>query len=91
MIFVGRTPKHPFFISGIFYCLDLLLNLLGNLIPELNDGLGMHSFLLWGNLYFGDSLWSLERFYGAFAASALVTLALALENLVLTILHILKK
>ena len=71
--------------------LDLLLNLLGNLIPELNDGLGIHSVLLWGNLYFGDSLWSLERFYHAFTSSALITLALLVENVALAILQISKK
>ena len=36
--------------------LDLLFNFLGNLVPAINDGLGMHSVILWGNLYFGDSI-----------------------------------
>ena len=35
--------------------IDLLFNFLGNLVPEMNDGLGMHSVLLPGKLFFGDS------------------------------------
>ncbi len=71
--------------------LDLLFNFLGNLVPEMNDGLGMHSVIVWGNLYFGDSLWSLERFYNAFVTSSLVTLAVFVENIVLAIIGIAKK
>ena len=70
---------------------DLLINFLGNLVPEMNDGLGMHSVMVWGNLYFGDSLWSLERFYKAFVTSSLVTLAVFIENIVLAIIDIVKK
>lgn len=36
---------------------DLLINLLGNLVPEMNDGLGIHSVILPAKLFFGDSLW----------------------------------
>ena len=71
--------------------LDLLINLLGNLIPEINDGLGMHTVILWGNLYFGDNLWSLERFYNAFVTSSLITFALFVENIILVITDIAKK
>ena len=42
---------------------DLLINFLGNLVPEINDGLGIHNVLLPAKLIFGDSLWSLERFF----------------------------
>ena len=45
-----------------FVSLDLLINLLGSLIPSMNDGIGVHS-IIWGNLYFGDNLWSHERFF----------------------------
>ena len=40
-----------------FVSLDLLINLLGSLIPSMNDDIGVHS-IIWGNLYFGDNLWS---------------------------------
>ena len=71
--------------------LDLLINFLGNLVPEMNDGLGMHSVIVWGNLYFGDSLWSLERFFDAFVISSLITLAVFVENVVLAIIEIAKE
>ena len=70
---------------------DLLINFLGNLVPEMNDGLGMHSVIVWGNLYFGDSLWSLERFFNAFVISSLITLAVFVENVVLAIVDIAKR
>lgn len=70
---------------------DLLINFLGNLVPEMNDGLGMHSVILPGKLFFGDSLWSLQKFYNAFVISALVTLVVFVENVVLTIIDIVKK
>ena len=70
---------------------DLLINFLGNLVPEINDGLGIHSVLLPGKLFFGDTLWSLERFYNAFVTSSLITLAVFIENIVLAIIDIAKK
>ena len=70
---------------------DLLINFLGNLVPEMNDGLGMHSVIVWGNLYFGDSLWSLERFFDACVISSLITLAVFVENVVLAIIEIAKE
>ena len=70
---------------------DLLINFLGNLVTEINDGLGIHSVLLPGRLFFGDSLWSLEKFYNAFVTSALITLVVFVENIVLTIISIAKK
>lgn len=70
---------------------DLLINLLGNLVPEMNDGLGIHSVILPAKLFFGDSLWSLERFYKAFVTSSLITLAIFVENIILTVIDIAKK
>lgn len=70
---------------------DLLINFLGSLVPEINDGLGIHSVLLPGKLFFGDTLWSLERFYNAFVTSSLITLAVFIENIVLAIIDIAKK
>lgn len=70
---------------------DLLINFLGNLVPEMNDGLGIHSVILPAQLFFGDSLWSLERFYNAFVTSSLITLGVFVENIVLVIIDIKKK
>ena len=73
-----------------FVSLDLLINLLGSMIPTMNDGIGTHS-IIWGNLYFGDNLWNHERFFNAFVKSALVTFAVFVENVVLAIVDIVKK
>ena len=70
---------------------DLLINFLGNLVPEMNDGLGIHSVLLPAKLFFGDSLWSLEQFYNAFVTSSLIALAVFVENVVLAIIDTKKK
>jgi len=70
--------------------IDLLIHFLGNLVPDLNDGLGIHTIFLPGKLFFGDSLWSLERFYNAITVSILITFALLCENIVLTIVCIIK-
>ena len=35
--------------------MDLLINFLGNLVPKMNDGLGINSVLLPAKLFFGDS------------------------------------
>ena len=73
-----------------FVSMDLLINLLGSLVPSMNDGIGVHS-VIWGNLYFGDNLWSHERFFDAFVASSLVSFAVFVENIVLTVITIVKK
>lgn len=73
-----------------FISLDLLINLLGSMIPSMNDGIGVHS-VIWGNLYFGDNLWSHERFFNAFVISSLISFTVLVENIVLTITDILKK
>lgn len=77
-------------ITTSFVSLDLLINLLGSLIPSMNDGIGVHS-LIWGNLYFGDNLWSHERFFNAFVISSLITFAVFIENVILAIISIVKK
>ena len=76
-------------VVSAFISLDLLFNLLGSMVPSMNDGIGTHS-IIWGNLYFGDSLWSHERFFYAFVTSALITFAIFVENVVLTIADMLK-
>lgn len=76
-------------VISAFVSLDLLINLLGSMIPAMNDGIGTHS-IIWGNLYFGDNLWSHERFFNAFVTSALITFAVFVENAVLAIVNIVK-
>lgn len=73
-----------------FISFDLLINLLSSLIPSMNDGIGVHS-LIWGNLYFGDRLWSHERFFNAFVISSLISFAVLIENVVLAIISIVKE
>lgn len=73
-----------------FVSMDLLINLLGSMIPSMNDGIGVHS-LIWGNLYFGEDFWSHERFFNAFVISSLISFVVFVENIVLTILAINKK
>lgn len=77
-------------VVSAFISLDLLISLLGSMIPTMNDGIGTHS-IIWGNLYFGDNLWSHERFFDAFVTSAMVTFVVFVENVVLAIVDILKK
>lgn len=73
-----------------FISMDMLFNLLGSMIPSMNDGIGVHS-ILWGNLYFGDRNWSHERFYDAFVISSFISFTVFIENIVLAILAIVKK
>ena len=72
-----------------FVSLDLLINLLGSMIPPMNDGIGVYSIL--GNLYFGDNTWTHERFFHAFVTSAWISFAVFAENVVLAIVDIWKK
>lgn len=76
-------------VISAFVSLDLLINLLGSMISAMNDGIGTHS-IIWGDLYFGDNLWSHERFFNAFVTSALITFAVFVENAVLAIVNIVK-
>ena len=78
-------------VIGSVISVDLLINFLGNLVPEMNDGLGIHSVIVSGKLFFGDSMWSLERFYNAFVTSSLITLLIFVENIILAIMDIVKK
>lgn len=77
-------------VISLFISLDLLINLLGSMIPSMNDGIGVHS-IIWGNLYFGDNLWSYERFFNAFVSSSLIFFLIFSWNVVLSIVDIVKK
>lgn len=69
---------------------DLMLNYQASLM--IVDGSISCTSVLHGLFgIFGDSCWSQQRFYQAYAASAWVTLALALENLALGVWVLLKQ
>lgn len=78
-------------IITVFVSLDLGLNLAYNLFWEHHDGLTVNSILhgLFG--IFGDSIWSVERFFDAFKSSAWVTFAVFAENIILVIMNLSKK
>lgn len=71
-------------IISSFVTLELLINVLGNIMPEANDGLRI--FGISSRLIFGDSLWSYERFFDAFRISALITFAVTYVNILLLII-----
>ena len=72
-----------------FVSLDLLINLLGSMIPSMNDGIGVHSIM--GNLCFADDIWTQEQFFRAFVTSLLISFAVFVENAVLAIIEMIKK
>lgn len=77
-------------VITIFVSMDLLINLVGSMIPSMNDGIGVHS-IIWGNLYFGDNSWTHERFFDAFVISSLISFVVFVENVALAVIDILKK
>lgn len=78
-------------IITVFVSLDLGFNLAYNLFWEHHDGLTVNSILhgLFG--IFGDSIWSVERFFNAFKISAWITFAVFTENIILIIMDFTKK
>ena len=68
---------------------DLLINVIGSLIPALNDGIGLHTVTFLGSLIFSDSHgWSQAAFFNAFVTSSLVTFVIFVENVAVTIIDI---
>ena len=69
--------------------LDLLIFVIGSLIPALNDGIGLHTVTFLGSLIFSDSHgWSQAAFFNAFVTSSLVTFVIFVENVAVTIIDI---
>lgn len=83
-----RVVSLVLLLISSFVTLDLFINVLGNVMPEMNDGLRL--FSLTDRLIFGDSLWSYERFFEAFRISAGISFALFAENIILAIVNICK-
>lgn len=84
-----RIASFILLIITSFVTLELLINVLGNVRPEMNDGLTL--FGMSSRLIFGDSLWSYERFFDAFRISALITFTITYENILLLIIAKRKK
>ena len=68
------------FIISLFVSIDLGFNFLWALIPDINDGITVRTFIN----FFGDSLWSYERFLKAFEISTWITFGLLIVNVVLS-------
>ena len=68
------------FIISLFVSIDLGFNFLWALIPDINDGITVRTFIY----FFGDRLWSYERFLKAFEISTWITLGLLIVNVVLS-------
>ena len=68
------------FIISLFVSIDLGFNFLWALIPDINDGITVRTFIN----FFGDSLWSYERFLKAFEISIWITFGLLIVNVVLS-------
>lgn len=69
---------------------DLIYNVIYNLIPSINDGLGAHTLFLPLQVYFGDSNWTIERFAQGAKIAGYVFTALLAENVILSVISIVK-
>ena len=68
------------FIISLFVSIDLGFNFLWALIPDINDGITVRTLIN----FFGDRLWSYERFLKAFEISTWITFGLLIVNVVLS-------
>ncbi len=73
-----------------FISVDLMINFLAALVPSMNDGIGAHTIIS-SILYFGDNCYSLENFFHYFETSLLISFAVFVENIVLSIIAIAKR
>lgn len=85
-----RIASLVLLVVAVFISIDLGLNLLYNLIPEFLDGYTSHSILQGTFGIFGDSNWTLGRFYKDFETSIWISFVLFAENVVLAIMDIKK-
>ena len=67
------------FLVSLFVSIDLGFNFLWALVPDINDGITVRTFI---NI-FGDRLWSYERSLKAFEISTWITFGLLIVNVVL--------
>ncbi len=86
-----RITSLVLLLISVFVSVDLGLNFSYNLLHEYHDGLQINSLLHFFFGIFGDSLWSMERFFNAFETSLWISFAVFAENIVLTIVDYSKK
>lgn len=67
------------FIISLFASIDFGFNFLWALTPDINDGIAVRTLFN----FFGDRLWSYERFLKAFEISTWITFGLLMVNVVL--------
>lgn len=72
----------------LFVNVDLGLNYLNATFIDLNDGIVCISFF---KPLFGDSQWSLWKFFNAFSTSLWITLFIVMENIILSCIMISNK
>lgn len=77
-------------VIAVFVSIDLGFNLLYNFIPEYLDGYTSHSILQGTLGIFGDSNWTLGRFYNAFERSVWISFVISIVNIFLTIIDLIK-
>lgn len=79
-----RIAAGVLLLISLFCTVDLGLNVLYNTMPGIHDGsYAVHSVLHTMFRIFGDSLWSFDRFFGAFQRSAWISYGLLVVNGVL--------
>lgn len=78
-------------VISIFVSIDLGINCLGSLVPELQDGIPYHSVLqsLFGILE--GQLKTRADFFIAFKTSLWISFAILVENIVLYVITLIKK
>lgn len=86
-----RIASLVLLLISVFVSVDLGLNFFYNLLFEFHDGLQINSLLHFFFRIFGDSLWSMERFFDAFETSLWISFVVLAENVVLAIVDISKK
>lgn len=78
-------------LISVFVSVDLGLNFSYNLLHEYHDGLQVNSLLQFFFGIFGDSLWTMERFFDAFQTSLWISFVVFVENIILAIVDCSKK
>ena len=78
-----RIVSMVLFIVSLFVSIDLGFNFLWALVPGVNDGIAVRTFIN----SFGDRLWSYERFLKAFEISTWVTFVLLIVNITLSFIR----
>ena len=78
-------------IITVFITIDLGINLIFSLIPQLQDGISSHSVLQSTFGIFRDGSWSQEHFFFAFEKSLWITFVMFVENVVVLMLTIVRK